>query len=138
MFYRSTPPAGSRNRSAASNRLPRVRTRAACRRPIAASSVNDKGFEVLELWKKRALLAFLLVSLCLGAAALLVLEAGVVHRVFVIEFGQCAECPSTPPAAVPGFAEPVCPLLIPNVPSCTKAASGVTPGGAERSLHTSY
>src|SRR5438128_889400 len=44
---------------------------------------RDKGLETLELWKKRTLVAFLLISLCLGAAALLVLEAGVVYKVFV-------------------------------------------------------
>jgi hypothetical protein len=129
MSYRSAPPAGTRNRRADSSRFRRIRRRAR-RGPVAASGVNDKGLEALELWKKRALVAFLLVSLCLGAAALLVLEAGVVYRVFEIEFGQCTACRSTPPIAAPGFTEPVCPMPIPKAPSLTKGALGRTSGGA--------
>jgi len=129
MFYRSTPPAGRRNRRAVSNRIRRVRGRAAWSRPAAPSGRNDKGLETLELWKKRALVAFLLISLCLGAAALLVLEAGVVYKVFVIEFGMCAECRSMPPTAARRVTESdACPLPLPSERSHAKDAPGVTPG----------
>lgn len=46
---------------------------------------------MLDLWKKRLLAAFLLLSLLLGVAALLTLEAGVVCRAWKIEFGGQAE-----------------------------------------------
>jgi len=56
-----------------------------------ATDSHDQGLDTLERWKKRLFAAFLLLSLLLGAAALLLLEAGVVYRVGEIEFGAQTE-----------------------------------------------
>lgn len=108
-FETSTlPKSTSSRRWLGRNRFPRRprRAQAGGTRPFKSLRENgsadsrhsacETGLEILERWKNRLLIAFLLLSLFLGAAALLVLEAGLVRRAWEIEFGNRVGCLTAP------------------------------------------
>lgn len=52
------------------------------------SAENDSVLEMIDRWKRRAHGAFLLIASVLGAAALLLLEAGIVVRAWELNFSS--------------------------------------------------
>ncbi len=69
---------------------------------------NDSVLEMFERWKKWAVAAFLLLAAIIALTALLLLEAGIVKRIWQIEFQAAQVHADSPKHGGVRFACPCC------------------------------